>query len=224
MISVPSYAEAVLVNVIGLTASLITAAQVLRQVWDILAVERPVGVSWITWELALVQSVGLGVLSVAKGYLAATVINCFVGAVSIFIVGRLLAGRGPGRYVWAAAVVGATLLVGACGLLLGGWRLDGTVGAVAAAFVWVPQAIHSVRTRSPLGLSWAFALAGIASSLLWGAYAIMLGEWRLLVPPVTAIASMLVTAAFALWHARTARPAQEDPAVGGDSSLARRPT
>lgn len=221
-----SYADAVLVNVIGVIAGVITAAQVLRQVSDILAVRRPVGVSWVTWELALVQSIGLGVLSVAKAYLAAAVINCFVGVASIFIIGRLLAGRRPGLagYGTGVAVVGATLAAGLAGLTLSGSRLDGTVGAVASAFVWVPQAVRSVRTRSPAGLSWAFALAGIVSSALWGTYAILLGEWRLLVPPVSAIVALAITAAFALWHARAVQPTAGSPVASEDEPLAHPPS
>ena len=42
-------------------------------------------------------------------------------------------------------------------------------------------------------------LAGLASSALWIAYAVLIGQWRLLIPPVSAIAALTVTAAYALW-------------------------
>jgi uncharacterized protein with PQ loop repeat len=185
-------------NLIGYGASLITGAQVTRQILDVWRVPNPVGVSWITWDLALVQSIGLLAFSVARGYAAASIINAWVGLASLVILARILTTRQPPR-LWPWLTVGATLAVSGIWPVLLGTASAGVLGAVASAFVWVPQAVRSIRMRSPAGLSWPFVLAGLASSALWIVYAVLIGQWRLLVPPVSAIGSLIVTAAYALW-------------------------
>lgn len=155
--------------------------------------------SRVTWELALVQSVSLGTLSVAEGYVSATVTNAFVALCSVAILARLSSGR---RERLAAVLVGLLFVTGLL-VTIADAKLVGTVGAVVSALVWIPQAAHSRRTRSSSGLSWAFVLAGLVSSSLWIAYAVLLGEWRLLPPPTVAILSLLVTAR----HGLAARPA-----------------
>jgi len=188
-----------LANLIGYAASLITGTQVVRQLIDAWRVPDPIGVSWLTWDLALVQSLGLLALSLMRGYAAAVLVNAFVGVISILIIARTLGTRRSSPLLWPALVVGGTVAGCAVWLLLLGPTLAGTLGSVASAFVWVPQAIHAVRMRSPVGLSWAFVVAGLTSSALWLTYASLLSQWRFMIPPLSAIASLIVTAAFALW-------------------------
>jgi MtN3 and saliva related transmembrane protein len=200
----------VLVDLIGAVASLITGTQVARQLKDAFAVERPVGVSWLTWELATIQSGGLLFFSISKGYTMAIVINAWVGIVSLLIIARLIAPGGVLAALRFVALAGVTGIGLAGAFALSGVRLVGTIGAVASAFVWIPQAWRSVRTRSPTGLSWTLVVLGVASSILWIAYALMLSQWRLLVPPISAIASLVVTAIYALWRGRRPYPAALD--------------
>ena len=139
-------------------------------------------------------------LSVVRDYQAAVVINAFVGLASIIIMVRVIATRHSRPVLWPALVVTSTLAACAAVLVTLGPAAAGTLGSVASAFVWVPQAAHAVLTRSRLGLSWAVVLAGLASSALWLWYAVEVGEWRLLIPPSSAILSLIVTAAYALWQ------------------------
>ena len=118
-------------------------------------------------------------LSVVRDYQAAVVINAFVGLASIIIMVRVIATRHSRPVLWPALVVTSTLAACAAVLVTLGPAAAGTLGSVASAFVWVPQAAHAVLTRSRLGLSWAVVLAGLASS---------------------AILSLIVTAAYALWQ------------------------
>lgn len=207
--------DSVLVDLIGAVASLITGTQVARQLKDVFAVQRPVGVSWLTWELATIQSCGLLFFSISKGYTVAIVINAWVGIISLLILAKLIAPSGRLVVLRFVALAGATGIGFAGAFALSGVRLVGTIGAVASAFVWTPQAWHSVRTRSPAGLSWTLVVLGIASSILWIAYALMLSQWRLLIPPISAIASLVVTAIYALWRTRRSYP---DPLDSNDMS------
>jgi uncharacterized protein with PQ loop repeat len=200
-------------NLVGYAAGLITGAQVARQILDTWKVPDPIGVSWLTWDLALVQSIGLLAFSAAHGYTAAIIINAWVGLASLLVIARILATRQSPR-LWPVLTVGVTLAVSGIWPVLLGSASAGTLGAVASAFVWVPQAVHSVRMRSPAGLSWPFVLAGLASSALWIVYAVLIGQWRLLIPPISAIGALIVTAAYGLWG-RSHRPA--DPAQAGSS-------
>jgi len=187
-------------NLIGFAASLITATQVSRQAFDAWRVPDPTGVSWLTWDIALLQSAGLLALSVSRDYLPAEVINAFVGLASVVIVVRVLGTRHSSPALGPAVAVASTLVVCGAVLLAAGATAAGTLGSIASAFVWVPQAVHSVRTRSPIGLSWVVVLTGLASSALWLWYAVAVDQWRLLIPPSSAILSLVVTACYALWH------------------------
>jgi uncharacterized protein with PQ loop repeat len=186
-------------NLVGYAASLITGGQVVRQLVDAWRVPDPFGVSWLTWDLALIQSFGLLVLSVSRGYAAGALVNAFVGVISILIIARTLGTKRSSPLLWPALTVGATITGCGTWLLVLGPTLTGTLGSVASAFVWVPQAVLAVRFRSPVGLSWAFIAAGLASSALWLTYAALISQWRFAVPPSSAIASLIVTAVFALW-------------------------
>jgi uncharacterized protein with PQ loop repeat len=182
----------VLTTAIGTAAGVVTTLQVARQVYDVYQVERPAGVSWMTWQLALIQSIGLFVLSIDRDYVLPGIVNGCVGVLTAAVLGKLLGTTRSAALVIVSAVALMLVYVEVNG------ATAGTVGAVASGFVWIPQAIRSFRRRSGLGLSWPFIAAGLASSVLWGVYAVLIGEWRLLVPPVAAIASLIVTWSYSL--------------------------
>lgn len=173
------------VELIGLIASLITGFQVVRQAIDMHVVKSPIGVAWGTWELALVQSLGLLILSIDQGLFAATLVNAWVGALCMPIIVRALGGYRSPALVRSIAAISVAIALCLAALLLFGPSAAGTVGSVASAFVWIPQAVRSYRLRSDRGLSWTVVLAGLTSSALWGTYAIMVDQWQLLVPPVS---------------------------------------
>jgi uncharacterized protein with PQ loop repeat len=185
-------------NVVGYVASLITAIQVARQLVDAWKVPRAEGVSWITWDLAIVQSIGLLVFSVAHSLTAASIINAYVGLVSLAILARLLTAGYSRLRSWPAIIVVLTVTACIAWSALLGPAAAGSLGSVASAFVWIPQAIHSFRSRSAVGLSWPFVFAGLTSSALWIAYAILVAQWRLLIPPISAIVALAVTASYSL--------------------------
>lgn len=189
--------------IIGVLASVTTGVQVALQVWNVWRVPDPVGVSPLTWVLALVQSIGLLLLSIHGRYVAAVGINAFVLVGASVILLRLIRGGSFATSIaLASAAIALTVLAVVVIAITAGPAIAGDVGAAASAIVWVPQAVRSVRLRSPVGLSWAFVIAGILSSGLWVAYAALVGEWRLAVPSVAAIVALGVTGARALRHSQ----------------------
>lgn len=182
-------------EVVGFTATVITCVQVTTQARLAVSSRSVAGVAGLTWVLALVQSVGLLVYSIDRRLSAAILVNGYVGLACIAIVVVLVVrGEAGSRVVLAGAtaIAGAAIAIAA---RAGGPALLGTVGAAAAIFVWIPQAVRSARTRSPDGLSIGFVLAGLTSSALWLAYAALESEWRLGVAPAAALVSMVVTGA-----------------------------
>jgi hypothetical protein len=167
-----------------------------RDVWT---TPDPTGVSPITWELALMQSVGLLLLSIHRGLLVAIGINLWVAVAASLILVRV-AGTGArrDRVVKGSALVAASLAFFGMITRYGGPILAGDLGAAASAVVWIPQAVRAVRFRSPLGLSWTAITAGLLSSALWLSYAVMVREWRLGVAPVSAAVSLAITGLYTL--------------------------
>jgi uncharacterized protein with PQ loop repeat len=186
------------VELIGLVASVITGTQVVRQAVDVFAVDRPDGVSWVTWWLAYVQSLGLLILSVDEELVAGTIINAWVGLLCVPIVVRVMDGSRRHALLRGGAFLALATVVLLVVTLVAGSGAAGAIGSVASAFVWIPQAIRSFRLRSGRGLSWTVVATGVVSSALWAVYAIGVHQWQLLVPPISAIAALAVTAVFAL--------------------------
>lgn len=198
----------ILVEAIGGVATAITTFQVGRQALDVSRSVTASGVSTSTWALAIVQSLGILVLSIDGGYAAAAVANGAVAAFCYLILVQL-ARKQSWTYVLAAGVA-ATALPLACALWSGP-ALAGALGAASSVIVWVPQAVRAVGTRRGAGLSKAFVTAGVASSALWLLYGFLVGEWRLLVPPTMALLSMVVTANYALGKASPGAAQGEEP-------------
>ena len=179
---------------------MITSAQVGRQVYDVRRSPDPVGLSLLTWLLALTQSLGLLVLSVDRSYVEAIVANGAVAVACCAII--VLAGvkRGARPLTVVSWIVGVAVVI-AAGRLGSGARLAGTIGAGAAAVVWLPQAFRAFRIRRFAGLSMPFIAGGFLSSVLWIVYAAAVGEWRLVIPPSSAIVALALT----LFYARRVR-------------------
>lgn len=188
--------------IVGVLASLISSMQVALQVRDVMREVQPEGVSWVTWELLLIQSIGLLAYSLARGesFGAAILTNGLVSAACIFIIFSVMTETVTSWPFAPLLIVGATGTAFMGILLIGSVQWCGTIGALASVVAWVPQAAHSFKTSSSKGLSWVGLLSGITSSLLWAAYAAMLSEWRLLVPPVSAIIFIGLTILFSLWR------------------------
>lgn len=175
-----------------MAATTITCAQVSLQARLVVTSRSVGGVAGLTWILALTQSVGLFAFSVDRALPSAIAANAFVAlassAIVIILAARVRSERRRLLIETAAAIAGL-----AFASAVGGPSLLGTVGAGTAAFVWLPQAVHSVRARSHAGLSTVFVLAGISSSALWITYASLEHQWRLDVAPMTALVAMVVT-------------------------------
>jgi len=178
---------------VGFAASAITCYQVGDQVRLVLTAPSIIGISALTWTMALVQSVGLFVFSAARGFDSAATINGLVGVACVVILSVIVYRSNARRrrsvtteVIFAAATLSVAAAFGSAVL--------GSLGAVAAALVWIPQAIRAARIRSDAGLSLGLVVAGILSSVLWLVYAILKNQWRLGVAPTAAIISMVITA------------------------------
>lgn len=180
---------------VGAAATAITWAQVGRQVYDVRQADDPAAVSLVTWLLALTQSLGLLVLAAAHAYLPALLANGLVALGCWIVLVQLGIKRSFSRLRFAAAILVAPVIIGACWEIRGA-QLAGTAGAVAAAVVWLPQAFRSSHVRTRAGLSLTFLVGGLISSSLWILYALLVDEWRLLVPPISATVALLVTLFF----------------------------
>lgn len=190
--------ETLAASAIGAAASLISAVQVSRQVYDVYRHPDPSGVSLLTWELALVQSSGLLVLSWHRQLVVAVLINLYVGVAAVLLLLRLGPG-GHGRQARrGATLTGTTALAFLVVTATVGPVTSGTIGAMGSALVWIPQGLHSLRNRSAAGLSWMGVGAGLVSSALWLAYATAVGEWRFAVAPLAALAALAVTGVYGL--------------------------
>lgn len=196
-------ADPVVANTVGTLASVVTIGQVTRQVRDVYRTARPLGVSAVTWEFALVQSVGLLLLSFAHGYVVAIGVNVIVAFGAAAVLLRVVTDpTGRPRPARGAALTLTTVCCLSLIAAAGGPSYAGDTGAAAAAVVWVPQAVRAARVRSSAGLSWLFVAAGLVSSVLWIGYAVLVGEWRFVIPPASAIIALSVTAGYALRHRR----------------------
>lgn len=188
-------------NVVGGIAAILTLSQVARQWRDLRLLGEPTGVSGLTWLLAYVQSLGLGWLAIAGNHLSAIIVNVTVGAVAALIIGQVWERvRAVGWLTSASLALGAV-----------GWAISpaavGSIGAAASAFVWIPQAVRSSRSRERRGISRSMVLLGLASSLCWLAYAVLVDEWRFAVSPIFAILSLIVT-----WYSLWSSPRRESRA------------
>jgi uncharacterized protein with PQ loop repeat len=183
------------VAVAGSIAAALTCAQVARQVYDAERAADVAAVSEVTWTLALIQSCGLVVFTVDGAFYEAAVADAFVACGCAAIL--LLLGRKRSRSVLRAVgpIAAVSAIVAGCTMAVDA-RLAGTIGAIAAVFVWLPQAARSVIVRTGAGLSLPFMLAGFASSALWIVYASLLDQWRLLVAPIAAIMALSITLLF----------------------------
>ncbi|UHD16659.1 SemiSWEET family sugar transporter [Thiocapsa bogorovii] len=80
-----------------------------------------------------------------------------------------------------------------------------SIGFAAAALTtvsFVPQVVHTLRTRDTRAISlsmYALFSAGVA---LWGLYGLMIGSW----PVITANVITLALASIVLWHKLRERP------------------
>lgn len=177
-------------TVTGVAATVLTVAQVSLQLVSLWWAPSSRGVASSTWILANIQSLGLLIFSIHSRLLAAALTNAFV-AVASFAILLLICFR-TGVKIPLVISLAATAAVTFVWLTFGP-DACGVLGSLAAVVVWIPQAAHSWRTRSPEGLTPLFVVAGVSSSVLWLVYGINAGKWELCVSPVTSLVSMLIT-------------------------------
>lgn len=177
-------------SVVGVLATFLSVGQVLRQVVDLSRAQSVMGVSPVTWSFGLVQSAAIGTFSTMLALWEAAAANAFIGILCAFVL--VLLGRARSEKRWLT--VGC---IAVAGPILLGTLVDpeaaGLLGAFASFILWLPQAFRSIRTRSAEGLSVEMLALGLASSALWLAYSVAVGELALAVPPTSALVSLSLT-------------------------------
>ncbi len=66
--------------------------------------------------------------------------------------------------------------------------LLGTLAATLTTASFLPQALHTLRTRDVSGISLAMYSAFTLGVALWLAYGVMLGEWPIIIANVVTLA------------------------------------
>ena len=90
-------------------------------------------------------------------------------------------------------------------------ELTGYAAAVLTTLSFVPQVIHTLRTRDTRAISLGMYLLFSAGVALWLIYGITIGSW----PVILANAVTLVLASTVLWHKLGERPAERGPRAPG---------
>jgi uncharacterized protein with PQ loop repeat len=190
-------------SVVGSAATAITVMQVGRQVYDARSTPNPLGISLTSWLLGLAQSTGIFVLAVGHTYTEAIVANALVGVGCCAIISIAGRKRGVGWIELSAMMTTLVATIVVLGIVVSP-GFAGVLGDAAAVVLWLPQAVRLMRAPQVLGLSLPFFVAGFVSSALWIAYAVLLHQWRLGVPPASALIA-LATAAFFAYRGHTAQ-------------------
>lgn len=126
------------------------------------------------------------------------VINLYVGVAATLLLLRLGPGTRREQARRGGGLAATTAVAFAVVTGIAGPATSGTIGAMGSALVWIPQGLHSLRSRSAAGLSWMGVGAGLVSSGLWLTYAALVGEWRFAVAPLSALAALAVTGVYGL--------------------------
>ncbi len=91
--------------------------------------------------------------------------------------------------------------------------LLGTLAATLTTLSFLPQALHTLRTRDVSGISLAMYSAFTLGVALWLAYGVMLGEWPIIIANAftLALASIIL---FIKWRVdRAAKRERQDSAA-----------
>lgn len=79
-------------------------------------------------------------------------------------------------------------------------EIAGMLGAILTTACWVPQAVHTIRTRDTAGLSLAMYATLIAGLVLWLIYAISIMSWPLILSNIATGALALVILVLKIRH------------------------
>jgi MtN3 and saliva related transmembrane protein len=90
-------------------------------------------------------------------------------------------------------------------------ELTGYAAAVLTTLSFVPQVIHTLRTRDTRAISLGMYLLFSAGVALWLIYGIIIGSW----PVILANAVTLVLASTVLWHKLGERPTEGGTGASG---------
>lgn len=72
-------------------------------------------------------------------------------------------------------------------------EIAGMLGAILTTACWVPQAVHTIRTRDTAGLSLAMYTTFIAGLALWLIYAISIMSWPLILSNIaTGVLALII--------------------------------
>lgn len=79
-------------------------------------------------------------------------------------------------------------------------ELAGMLGAILTTACWVPQAVHTIRTRDTAGLSLTMYATLIAGLALWLIYAVAIMSWPLILSNIATGALALIILVLKIRH------------------------
>ena len=91
--------------------------------------------------------------------------------------------------------------------------LLGTLAATFTTLSFLPQAVHTLRTRDVSGISLAMYSAFTLGVALWLAYGVMLGEWPIIIANAFTLALASIILTIKLRVDRAARRARQPGAA-----------
>lgn len=79
-------------------------------------------------------------------------------------------------------------------------EIAGMLGAILTTACWVPQAVHTIRTRETAGLSLAMYVTFLIGLVLWLIYAISIMSWPLILSNIATGALALIILVLKIRH------------------------
>ncbi len=190
-------------GVLGVAAVVITVVRAGPQALHLLRHPEHVGVSVVTWAMALMTG-GLGcsygIFHDEPANLVANALQAFGAAAVLVALSRR--GRSVVRWAMLAAVVVAVVVFAD---RASGRDVLGYATIVIGGGMFVPQAVRAVRAPSTAGVSAASWWLVLVAAVIWSAYGVAIGRWVVVAPGFIQFPAGVAV----LWRLRSDRAAPD---------------
>lgn len=200
-------------GILGVAAVVVTVVRAAPQALHLLRRPEHVGVSVLTWAMALMTGgVGCsyGIFHDEPANLVANALQaCGAAAVLVALARR---GRTVVRWVAMALAVVAVVVIAD---RVSGHDVLGYATIVIGGGMFVPQAVRAVRAPSTAGVSAASWWLVLVAAVIWSAYGVAIGRWVVVAPGFIQFPAGVAV----LWRLRPARGPQRatEPLAAGSA-------
>ncbi len=196
-------------GILGVAAVVVTVVRAAPQALHLLRHPEHVGVSVLTWAMALMTGgVGCsyGIFHDEPANLVANALQaCGAAAVLVALARR---GRTVVRWVAMALAVVAVVVIAD---RVSGHDVLGYATIVIGGGMFVPQAVRAVRAPSTAGVSAASWWLVLVAAVIWSAYGVAIGRWVVVAPGFIQFPAGVAV----LWRLRGDRSSRDGLSRGG---------